>query len=68
MKKIFDNIIPNVIVNKFISCFRDFGKNYFSRETTPYAKFSNIQTKLISYMSKTLQPTIYILIILHNFL
>lgn len=54
MKKIFDNIIPNVIVNKFISCFRDFGKNYFSRETTPYVKFSNIQTKPISYISKTL--------------
>lgn len=54
MKKIFDNIIPNAIVNKFISCFRDFGKNYFSRETTPYVKFSNIQTKLISYISKTL--------------
>lgn len=55
MKKIFDNIISHVIVNKIHKLFQRFQqKKYFSRETTPYAKFSNIQTKLISYMSKTL--------------
>lgn len=53
MKKIFDNIISHVIVNKFISCLRDFSKKYFSRETTPYAESSNIQTKSISRASKT---------------